>query len=68
MLVEEIVNLAPFTERNKTEKLYKQAIDVDLIRQLVGPDHAKARRYQRLAVDSMYINHLTAKRKILKYI
>ena len=65
-LLEEIDNLVEYTARNNTEKLYTQAIDVDLIRQLVGPDHAKARRYQRLFTDTMYINHLIAKRKTLE--
>jgi len=65
-LLEEIDNLLRYTARSNTEKLYTQAIDVDLIRQLVGPDHAKARRYQRLIADTMYINHLIAKRKTLE--
>ena len=62
---EEIDLLFGKISKDQAEKYILQAKDCDQIRELVGPDHAIARRYQRLILNKIHFNHLQIKRKSL---
>ena len=62
----EIDNLCDYLIQNNTEKLFTEARDCDTIRELVGPDHSTARRYQQLILDKIHCDQLIGKRKGLE--
>ena len=62
----EINNLYDFISNGELETLFVQAQDCDVIRELLGPDHAAAHRYQNLILTKIQCQNLKTKRKILE--
>ena len=61
----QIDDLNDYLNNNDTENLITQARDCDQIRELVGPDHTIARRYQQLILTKIHCDQLIVKRKSL---
>ena len=51
---------------NKLEHLHQEARNIDLIRELVGPDHVSARRHQLLVLEKIRVEELSLRKDTLE--